>query len=123
MYSEEVDLTADDGADPVPAAGIPPMVQRRTLTSSSESQMVPAKFPSEKGVLHANMTPFMIVIFRLMQQVRPHIEFGSCNCKGTAKWKELFDRFFDQTDGMERNFTLWVWCTRGWDKNVLNVTL
>jgi hypothetical protein len=44
------------------------------------------------------MTPFIIVIFCLMQQIRPHVEIGSCNRKGTAKWKELFDCFFDQTD-------------------------
>ena len=95
MISEEVDLTANDGADPVPAAGIPPMVQHCTSTPSSKSQLVPAKFPGEKGVLRANMTPFMIVIFCLMQQIRLHVEIGSHNRKGTAKWKELFDRFFD----------------------------
>jgi hypothetical protein len=49
MNSEEVDLTADDGADPAPAAGIPPMVQHRTLTPNSESQLVgPASFPARK---------------------------------------------------------------------------
>jgi hypothetical protein len=115
MNSEEVDLTADDGADPAPAAGIPPMVQRRTSTPNSESQLVPAKLPGEKGVLRANMTPFMIVIFHLMQQIRPNVEIGSRNRKGTAKWKELFDCFFDQTDGMGRNFTLWV-SDDGWKK-------
>jgi hypothetical protein len=109
MNSEEVDLTANDGTDPAPAAGIPLIVQRRTSTPNSESQLVgPAKFPGKKGVLCANITPFMIVIFRLMQQIRLHIEIGSRNGKRTAKWKELFDRFFNQTDGMGRNFTLWV---------------
>ncbi len=115
MISEEVDLTANDGADPVPAAGIPPMVQHCTSTPRPESQPVPAKFPGKKGVLRANMIPFMIVIFRLMQQIRLHIEIGSRNRKGTAKWKELFDCFFDQTDGMGRNFTLWVG-DDGWKK-------
>jgi hypothetical protein len=115
MNSEEVDLTADDGADPAPAAGTPPMVQRCTSTPHSESQLAPAKFPSKKGVLRANMTLFMIVILRLMQQIRPHVEIGSRNHKGTAKWKELFDCFFDQTDGMGRNFTLWVG-EDGWKK-------
>jgi hypothetical protein len=91
MNSEEADLTADDGADPAPAAGIPPMAQHCTSTPHPESQLVPAKFLGEKGVLRANMTPFMIVIFRLMQQIRPHIEIGSRNRKGTAKWKKLFD--------------------------------
>ncbi len=115
MNSEEVDLTADDGADPAPAAGIPPMVQRCTLTPHSESQLAPAKFPGKKGVLRANMTLFMIVIFHLMQQIRMHVEIGSCNRKRTAKWMELFDHFFDQTDGMGRNFMLWVG-DNGWKK-------
>jgi hypothetical protein len=115
MNSEEVDLTANDGADPAPAAGIPPMVQHCTSTPHPESQLAPAKFPGEKGVLRANMTPFMIVIFHLMQQIRPHVEIGSCNCKGAAKWKEWFDGFFNQTDGMGRNFTLWVG-DDGWKK-------
>jgi hypothetical protein len=48
MNLEEVDLTTDDGADPAPAAGIPLMVQHRTSTPNSESQLVgPAKFPGE----------------------------------------------------------------------------
>ncbi len=108
MISEDVDLTADDGADPAPAAGIPPMAQRCASTPRPERQLVPAKFPGKKGVLRANMIPFMIVIFCLMQQIRPHVEIGSRNRKGTAKWKELFDCFFGQTNGMGRNFTLWV---------------
>jgi hypothetical protein len=108
MISKDVGLNANDGTDPAPAAGIPPMVQRHAPTPQPESQLVPAKFPGKKGVLRANMIPFMIIIFCLMQQIRPHVEIGSRNCKGTAKWKELFDCFFDQTDGMGRNFTLWV---------------
>jgi hypothetical protein len=63
MISEEVDLTADDGADLAPAAGIPPMVQHHTSTPQPESQLVPAKFLGKKGVLRANMILFMIVIF------------------------------------------------------------
>jgi hypothetical protein len=102
MISEEVDLTANDGADPAPAAGIPPMAQRRASTPQPESQLVPAKFPGKKGVLRTSMIPFMIVIFCLMKQIRPHIEIGSRNRKGTAKWKDLFDHFFDGTDGMGR---------------------
>jgi hypothetical protein len=66
MDSENVDLTANDGKDPAPAAAIPLMVQRCTSTPRPESQLVPAKFPGKKGVLRANMTPFMIVIFCLM---------------------------------------------------------
>jgi hypothetical protein len=115
MNSEEVDLTANDGTDPAPAAGIPLMAQRHTSTPHPESQLAPAKFPGKKGVLRANMTPFMIVIFSLMQQIRLLVEIGSCNRKGTAKWKELFDCFLDQTDGMGRNFTLWVG-DDGWKK-------
>jgi hypothetical protein len=116
MNSEEVDLTADDGADTAPAAGIPPMAQRRTLTPHPESQLAPTKFPGKKGVLRAKMTPFMIVIFHLMQQIRPHVEIGSRNRKGTAKWKELFDLFFNRTNGMGQNFTLWVG-DDGWKKS------
>jgi hypothetical protein len=95
MISKDDDLTANDGTDPAPAAGIPPMAQRCASTPRPESQLVPAKFPGEKGVLHAIMILFMIVIFCLMQQIRPHTEIGSRNLKRTAKWKEIFDCFFD----------------------------
>ncbi len=61
-------LISLDGADPAPAAGIPAMAQRCVSTPRPESQLVPAKFPRKKGVLHANMILFMIVIFRLMQR-------------------------------------------------------
>jgi hypothetical protein len=115
MISKDVDLTSKDGADPAPATGIPPMVQHCASTPQPESQLVAAKFPGKKGVLHANMIPFTIVIFRLMQQIRLHVEIGSHICKGTAKWKELFDCFFDQTDCMGRSFMLWVG-NNGWKK-------
>jgi hypothetical protein len=65
--------------------------------------------------MRVNMIPFMIVIFRLVLQIRLHYEIRSRNLKGTAKWKELFDLFFGQTDGMGRNFTLWVG-DDGWKK-------
>jgi hypothetical protein len=50
-----------------------------------------------------------------MEQICPHIEVGSCNWWAMFKWKELTDRFFDQTDGMGRNFQLWAG-EDGWKK-------
>ncbi len=85
MISKDVDLTANDGADPAPATGIPPMAQHCASTPQPESQLVPAKFPGKNGVLRANMIQLTIVIFHLMQQIRPYIEIGSRNGKGTAK--------------------------------------
>jgi hypothetical protein len=76
---------------------------------------VSKKFPGERGVMRANIIPFLLVIFRLMEQICPHVEVGSRNRRATSKWKELTDRFFDRTDGMGRNFQLWAG-EDGWKK-------
>jgi hypothetical protein len=83
--------------------------RHRTPTPVSE------KFPGERGVMRANMILFLLVIFRLMEQICPHVEVGSPNWRATSKWKELTDQFFDRTDGMRRNFQLWAG-EDGWKK-------
>ena len=57
--------------------------------------------------MHPNMAPFLLVIFSLMDTVRPHVEVGHRNSRATSKWKELYQRFFDRTDGVGRQFELW----------------
>jgi hypothetical protein len=61
------------------------------------------------------MMLFLLVIFRLMAQIRPHVEVGSRNRQATTKWMELFDRFFDRADGTGRSFQMWVG-DHGWKK-------
>ncbi len=63
---------------------------------------VPKKIPGEKGIMHPNMAPFLLVIFSLMDTVRPHVKVGHRNSRVTLKWKELHQRFFDHTDGVGR---------------------
>jgi hypothetical protein len=61
------------------------------------------------------MIPFLLVIFRLMAQIRPHVEVGSRNWRATTKWMELFDCFFDRADGTGGSFQMWVG-DHGWKK-------
>jgi hypothetical protein len=61
------------------------------------------------------MIPFLLVIFRLMAQIRPHVEVGIRNRQATTKWMELFDRFFDRADGTGMSFQMWVG-EHGWKK-------
>jgi hypothetical protein len=68
---------------------------------------VPRKFSGKKGIMRPNMIPFVLVIFSLMDTIRPHIKVGNCNSRATAKWKELFQRFFHRTDGVGWQFELW----------------
>jgi hypothetical protein len=68
---------------------------------------VPRKFPGKKGIMRPNITPFVIVIFSLMDMICPHVEVGDRNSRATAKWKELFERFFHRTDGVGWQFELW----------------
>ncbi len=95
-----IDVLANDGAsvqgNPQPAA------------CPCTAIPVPNKFPGERGVMRANMIPFLLVIFRLMEQTCPHVEVRRRNWRATSKWKELTDRFFDRTDGMGRIFQLWA---------------
>ena len=76
---------------------------------------VPDKFPGEGGIMRANMIPLLLVILRLMEQICPHVEVASRNWRATSIWKDLTDHFFDQTDGMGRNFQLWEG-EHGWKK-------
>jgi hypothetical protein len=55
---------------------------------------VPRKFPGKKGIIRPNRIPFVLIIFSLVYTIRPHVEVGSRNSRATAKWKELFKRFF-----------------------------
>ena len=57
--------------------------------------------------MRPNMTPFLLVIFSLMDTVRPHVEVGHRNSRATFKWKELYQHFFDRTDVVGRQFELW----------------
>ena len=103
-------------------AAAPPRVQafgtsvapppRRT---AQHNDQVPKKFPGEKGIMRPNMAPFLLVIFSLMDTVRPHVEVGHRNSRATSKWKELYQRFFDRTDGVGRQFELWEG-DDGWKK-------
>jgi hypothetical protein len=61
------------------------------------------------------MIPFLLVIFRLMEQICLHVEVGSCKRRTTSKWKKLTDWFFDRTDGIRRNIQLWAG-EDGWKK-------
>ena len=36
---------------------------------SRAARPVPDKFPGERGIMRANMIPFLLVIFRLMEQI------------------------------------------------------
>lgn len=87
----------------------------RTPTPGPEKDQALIKFPGERGVMRTSMIPFLLVIFRLMAQIRPHVEAGIRNRRATTKWIELFDRFFDRTDGTGRSFQLWVG-EHGWKK-------
>ena len=87
----------------------------RTPTPGTEEYQALIKFPGERGVMRASMIPFLLVIFRLMAQIRPHVEVGGRNRRGTTKWMELFDRFFDRADGTGRSFQMWVG-DHGWKK-------
>jgi hypothetical protein len=109
-------LAADPSADvaTVTAAAPPRRLQafgtsvapppRRT---AQHNDQVPKKFPGEKGIMRPNMAPFLLVIFSLMDTVRPHVEVGHRNSRATSKWKELYQCFFDRTDGVGRQFELW----------------
>jgi hypothetical protein len=46
---------------------------------------VPRKFPGEKGIMRPNMIPFMLVIFSLMDTIRPHVKVGNRNSRATTK--------------------------------------
>ena len=46
---------------------------------------VPGKFPGEKGIMRPNMIPFMLVIFSLMDTIRPHVKVGNRNSRATTK--------------------------------------
>ena len=59
---------------------------RRT---AQHNDQVPKKVPGEKGIMRPNMAPFLLVIFSLMDTVRPHVEVGHRNSRATSKWKEL----------------------------------
>ncbi len=61
---------------------------------------LPRKFPGEKGIMRPSMIAFVLVIFSLMDTIRPHIKVGNRTSRATAKWKELFQRFFHRTDGV-----------------------
>jgi hypothetical protein len=75
--------------------------------TAQPDDQVPKKFPGEKGIMRPNMAPFLLVIFSLMDTVRPHVEVGHRNSRATSKWKELYQCFFDRTDGVGRQFELW----------------
>ena len=72
--------------------------------TAQPDDQVPKTFPGEKRIMRPNMAPFLLVIFSLMDTVRPHVEVGHRNSRATLKWKELYQRFFDRTDGVGRQF-------------------
>jgi len=86
-----------------------------TSTPGPEEHQALIKFPGEHGVMRASMIPFLLVIFRLMVQIHPHVEVGSRNRRATTKLMELFDCFFDRADGTGRSFQMWVG-NHGWKK-------
>jgi hypothetical protein len=75
--------------------------------AAQPDDLVPRKFPGEKGIMCPNMIPFVLVIFSIMDTIRPHIEVGNRNSRATAKQKELFQCFFPRTDGLGQQFELW----------------
>ena len=99
-------VAAERSADVATVTAAAPRLPPPRRTAQLDDQ-VPKKFPGEKGIMRPNMVPFLLVIFSLMDTIRPHVEVGHRNSRATSKWKELYQRFFDRTDGVGRQFELW----------------
>jgi hypothetical protein len=65
-----IDVDANDGASF--QGNLQPAARPRANTP------VPDKFPGERGIMRANMILFLLVIFRLMEQICPHFEIERC---------------------------------------------
>ena len=50
-----------------------------------------------------------------MMQIMPHVNVAHRYKRGIAKWKELFNQFFNRVAGIGREFTMWTG-NDGWKK-------
>jgi hypothetical protein len=60
----------------------------QTPTATPGNDVPESKFPGVRGIMHANMIPFLLVIFRLMEQIWLHVEVG--NSKGNSNMEGTF---------------------------------